>query len=113
MTEAKHGGRPVDAVLDDVESAYHEAGHAVAMWKLGFGIAKVTIEPEGGLRGYAETARDLVPTLDAPKYAQRYIIEQHALYLLAGDVATRLLRPDIGLSQAGFDHRKLHGLMYS
>jgi hypothetical protein len=110
MTEAKHGG-PVDALLDDVESAYHEAGHAVAMWKLGFGISKVTIEPEGGLRGYADTARDLVPTPDAPIYARREIIEQHALYLHAGDVATRLLRPDVGLAQAGYDHRRLHGLM--
>src|SRR5438046_2179916 len=112
MIEVERSG-PDDGVLNDVESAYHEAGHAVAMWKTGFGVAKVTIEPEGGLRAHTRSARELVPTPDAPTYVRRDIIERHALYLLAGDVATRLLRPDIGLAQAGRDHRELHDRMYS
>jgi hypothetical protein len=37
--------------------AYHEAGHAVAMWTLGLGVKVVSIDPKGKLRGYAEPAR--------------------------------------------------------
>jgi hypothetical protein len=32
-------------------TAYHEAGHAVADWKLGFKIRQVTIVPKGGAAG--------------------------------------------------------------
>ena len=35
-------------------TAYHEAGHAVAFWKLGFKLRKVTIVPDRDYAGYAE-----------------------------------------------------------
>lgn len=100
-------------VLNDEESAFHEAGHAVAMWKLGFGVQLVSIEPKGKLRAFTRPARDMVPTDDAPDSARRTIIERRAMFMLAGDVTTRIFRPDIGLGQSGNDHRDLHQLMYS
>ncbi len=33
------------AAKDDERLAYDKAAHAVAMWKLGYGIERVTIDP--------------------------------------------------------------------
>lgn len=98
---------------DDELRAYHEAGHAVAMWKLGFGIRIVSIEPEGDLGGYAEPALEYDEPDDADVDARRFMVEQTVLYLHAGDVAARLLRPDAGLGQAQTDHKRVHERMYT
>src|SRR4051794_26835253 len=112
MTEVVRRAPPLD-VLDDEGTAYHEAGHSVAMWRLGFGIAEVSIEPTGTLRGYSHPARELVTRPDDSEATKRAHIEREATYLLAGDVATRLLRPDIGNGQSQSDHSRLHALMYA
>ena len=98
---------------DDELFAYHEAGHAVAMWVLGLGIKIVTIQPKGGLRGYAKPALHYEERHDSNIHYRRFIVEQHALYLHAGDVATRLLHPDVPLGQAAIDHKSVHEWMYN
>jgi hypothetical protein len=98
---------------DDELFAYHEAGHAVAMWVLGLGVKTVSIEPKGDLSGYAEPALEYGEPPHSDLYARRFIVEQNALYLHAGDVAARLFRPSVGLGQASTDHRSVHQWMYS
>ncbi|MEO8379996.1 MAG: hypothetical protein ABI779_10075 [Acidobacteriota bacterium] len=93
--------------------AYHEAGHAVAMWVLGLGVKTVSIEPKGELSGYAEPALEYGDPPHDDLYARRFIVEQNVLYLHAGDVAARLFRPSVGLGQASTDHRSVHQWMYS
>jgi hypothetical protein len=92
--------------------AYHEAGHAVAMWVLGLGVKTVSIEPKGELSGYAEPALQYDDPPHNDLYARRFIVEQAVLYLHAGDVAARLLRPSVGLGQASRDHQIIHSCMY-
>jgi hypothetical protein len=96
---------------DDELIAYHEAGHAVAMWTLGLGIELVTIEPARGLSGYAIAASEYDEAADGDVYARRFMVEQSGIQLHAGDVASRLLRPDVGPGQAAMDHRRVHAYM--
>jgi hypothetical protein len=42
MTDTFPEDRSVDE-MDDELLAFHEAGHAVAMWRLGFGISVVSV----------------------------------------------------------------------
>jgi hypothetical protein len=100
-------------VLDDEASAYHEAAHAVAMWRFGFGIAEVSIVRRDHLRAYADPARMVVIESGDSPATKRRRIELRAMYLLAGDVAARLLRPNIGNLQSGTDHKQLHDLMFA
>src|SRR6185436_14343656 len=99
-------------MTDDELFAYHEAGHAVAMWRLGLGVGKVSIEPEGDLRAYAESALEYEPAPEHDLDARRFIVEQNVLYLHAGDVAARLFRPSVGPGQASRDHQSIHRWMY-
>jgi len=98
---------------DDELFAYHEAGHAVAMWTLGLGVKRVSIEPKGDLLGHAEPALQYDDPPHHDLYARRFIVEQNVLYLHAGDVAARLLRPSVGLGQASTDHQSIHRWMYT
>jgi hypothetical protein len=91
--------------------AYHEAGHAVAMWLLGLGVKSVSIEPKGSVLGYAEPACEYEQPPQNDHYAQRFIVEQYVLFLHAGDVAARFLRPSVGLGQASTDHQNIHRRM--
>src|SRR3954471_8641181 len=100
-------------VLDDEAVAYHEAAHAVAMWRSGFGVVEVSIEGREGLRGYAEPARKVAIRRENPPWANSALVELASTYLLAGDVATRLLRPDVGSAQSQTDHQQLHDLMFA
>ncbi len=105
--------RTAEQEPDDELFAYHEAGHAVAMWELGLGVKTVSIEREGDLRGYAEPALEYENPPDLDMHARRFIVEQNVLYLHAGDVAARLFRPSVGLRQASADHQNIHRWMYS
>jgi hypothetical protein len=101
---------PAPAAQPDLELiAYHEAGHAVAMWVLGLGVKIVSIVPARGMSGYAEPEYEYVAPADADLHTRRFIAEQSVIQLHAGDVAARLVRPDVGLGQAGIDHRRIHG----
>jgi hypothetical protein len=60
--------------------------------------------------GCTRAARDLIPREDAPECVRRSIIERKALWKLAGDVTTRLFRPDAATGSVS-DHRGLHHLM--
>lgn len=100
-------------VLDDEGSAYHEAAHAVAMWRHGFGIAELSIEGTDELRAYTEPARIVVIRPEDSPATKRHRVELQAMYLLAGDVAARLLRPDVGSRQSQSDHAQLHELMFA
>jgi hypothetical protein len=96
---------------DDELIAYHEAGHAVAMWTLGLGIDVVTIEPARELSDYATPVYEYDEPAAGDLYARRFIVEQSVTQLHAGDVASRLLRPQVGLGQAAIDHRRIHAYM--
>ena len=96
---------------EEVVTAFHESGHAVAMWKLGFGVGRVSAEPTISLQGYAEPAFEYVEPANANEHTRRFVVEQTALYLHAGDVAARLLCPDIGRGQAEEDHYLIHRRM--
>ncbi len=97
--------------LDNEARAHHEAAHAVAMWRFGFGIAEVSIDGRGDAAGYAKPRRiDPFPDED-PTETKRAWVERLAMYLLAGDVAVRLMRPDVGNLQSLRDHENLHMLM--
>ena len=46
----------VDPALDRVRVAYHEAGHALAAWKLGIPFLEVAVPPRAG---HGEVAKGL------------------------------------------------------
>jgi hypothetical protein len=93
---------------DEERRAYHEAAHAVAMWKLGYGILHTTIDADKETSAHTKRARcyDLDSEHD-PRRA-RYIVEQNALVLHAGSVAEQLLRPGSNWTDAGLDHERIH-----
>jgi len=93
------------------DHAYHEAAHAVAMHRLGFGVAHLTIDPIDGLTG-----RCLAN--DAPHYGDdhttpeaRASIERWAIVLHAGNAAERHLHPEEPEATATIDHRILHDML--
>lgn len=97
---------------DEERIAYHEAAHGVAMWKLGFGIETITIEPSEGLAGHAKPARwfEIDPSFKDGQ--RRYAVEQNCMVLHAGSVAEYLLHLSDGRSTAGRDHNRIHHEMY-
>jgi hypothetical protein len=97
--------------IDDVIRAHHEAGHCVVLWRLGYGVKQVTIEPTDGLLAFTE-ARETASTSHPHPHVRRFFVEQAALYLHAGNVAARLLRPEVSLAHAKSDHDTIHDLMF-
>lgn len=67
-----------------VETAYHEAGHAVALYRLGFDVESASIAPDGGsqgrvARGFPEVLLDRLDILeysgeDGREFARRQIV---------------------------------------
>jgi len=104
---------PGEIVRDEERLSYHEAAHAVAMWKLGLGIQRVMMEPEGGRLVHAEPARVYDVAAATDRRTKRYIIEQNAIVRLAGNVAEQLLRPGSAETDAASDHHVLHDEMYT
>ena len=96
----------------DEALAFHEAAHAVAMWKLNYGIDSVSIEPDKLTAGHTKPARiyDLESARDAR--IRRSMVEQNAIVLHAGSVAEQLLRPGTKETGAAIDHDQIHDQMY-
>jgi len=90
--------------------AYHEAAHAVAMFRLGFGVRHLTIEPRDGLTGLCLPQR--APEFgDHESTAGRAAIERYAMALHAGNAAERHLRPDHADTLARVDHKNVHFML--
>jgi hypothetical protein len=106
MTAAEKPHRP--AAKEDERLAYHEAAHAVTMWKLDYGIDRVTIDPDENTLGHAQPAPgcDLESVRDAR--SRRYIVEQNAIVFHAGGVAEQLLQPGSRETGAAIDHDQIH-----
>jgi hypothetical protein len=96
---------------DDEMIAHHEAGHAVAMWLLGLGVEHASIEPAFGVQGHASPRFESVEETDADDWTRRFIVEEEAMFLHAGDVAARLVRPEVDVRQAAIDHEVIHAAM--
>jgi Bacterial RNA polymerase, alpha chain C terminal domain len=96
---------------DDELTAYHEAGHAVTMWKLGLGLARVTIESTHGLRGSTKSVREYAFTAEDNVCIRRFAVEQNGVVLHAGGVAEHLLHPSTTCAQSEIDHQRVHTLM--
>jgi hypothetical protein len=104
--------KEIDLSKDEERLAFHEAAHAVAMWKLDFGIGSITIDPDEHTLGHTKPARiyDLESERDPQR--RRYIVEQNAIMLHAGSVAEQLLRPGSKETGAASDHDQIHQDMY-
>ena len=79
-------------VSDDLKAtAYHEAGHAVAGWRLGCPILRVTVTPSGDYLGSVagdNPIRHMFPDVDgAPEVDQA--MREAVIILLAGSVAQK------------------------
>jgi len=103
--------KTIDPSRDEV-LAFHEAAHAVAMWKLDFGIGSITIDPNEHTSGHTRPARayDLESERDLRR--RRYMVEQNAIMFHAGSVAEQLLRPGTKQTGAAIDHDQIHDDMY-
>jgi hypothetical protein len=103
--------KAIDSSRDEV-LAFHEAAHAVAMWKLDFGIESISIDADEltVVRTRPARAYDL-ESAHGPK-DRRYIVEQNAIMLHAGSVAEQLLRPGTKETGAAIDHDQIHDEMH-
>ena len=102
--------RPIDPSRDEL-LAFHEAAHAVALWKLGLGIRSITIDPNAGIAGHTIPARAYDLEAERAPRVRRYIVEQNAMMLHAGNVAEQLLRPGTKESHSASDHDRIHSEM--
>lgn len=101
---------------DTVQTAYHEAAHAVVAWDLGLTVLEATIVPDPA-EDYA--GRILFPLEDRVRYAdwvdEHAYLEAFAIMYLAGPAAGDAFpgepEPDIdvdlGLPEADSDHGRL------
>jgi ATP-dependent Zn protease len=79
----------------DASTAYHEAGHAVAAWHLGFKVLDASIIRDDESLGHVAIEPEEPSTCDAIARGDRwdtsrFIAEKRAMILQAGDVAQRL-----------------------
>ncbi len=91
-------------------TAFHEAGHAVAVFQMNIPIRKVTIVPEGDALGYVlrsgvsfpkkvrqtleSSSRGTIRYCFPHEFARaQYLAERHAMYCLAGIEAQRQFDP--------------------
>jgi hypothetical protein len=87
--------------------AHHEAAHAVAMYRLGFGVRFLTLNRVDDFTGLCRPRR-------APQFGDhltaegRLEIEQYLLALHAGNAAERHLVPDRPDRRALYDHTNVH-----
>ena len=79
----------------DASTAYHEAGHAVAAWHLGFKVLDASIIRDDESLGHVAIEPEEPSTCDAIARGDRwdtsrFIAEKRAMILQAGDLAQRL-----------------------
>jgi len=103
--------KTIDPSRDEV-LAFHEAAHAVAMWKLDFGIGSITIDPDERSSGHTRPARAYDLESERDRRRRRYMVEQNAIMFHAGSVAEQLLRPGTKPTGAAIDHDQIHDDMY-
>ena len=91
--------------------AYHEAGHAVAMYRLGFGVRSITLEGiDSNAQGSCSPRR--VPEIgDHETAAGRMAIEQYLVALHAGNAAERHLEPERVVRNSLIDHTHVHRML--
>lgn len=100
--------QPVHALL---RLAHHEAGHAVAMYRLGFGVRSITLEGTDP-NATGECCPRRVPHLgDHETAAGRAEIEQYLVALHAGNAAERHLDPDRVVRNSLIDHAHVHRML--
>ncbi len=104
--------KAVDPSKDEEPLAYHEAAHAVAMWKLHYGIESISIDPDERTLGHTRPARAYDLESARHRRGRRYIVEQNAIVLHAGSVAEQLLRPGRKPTAAAIDHDRIHEEMF-
>lgn len=97
--------------LDEERRSYHVAAHAVASWKLGYGIGRLSIDLDSMMLPHGARARhfELLSVSDA---RGRSMVEQNAMVLLASSVAEELFEPGATTTCCTADHQQLHAEMY-
>jgi hypothetical protein len=104
--------KAIEPAKSDEPLAFHEAAHAVAMWKLDFGIGSISIDPDERTSGHTQPARVYDLESERDRRRRRYMVEQNAIVLHAGSVAEQLLRPGTKETAAATDHDRIHEEMY-
>lgn len=104
--------KAIEHAKSDEPLAFHEAAHAVAMWKLDFGIGSISIDPDERTSGHTQPARVYDLESERDRRRRRYMVEQNAIVLHAGSVAEQLLRPGTKETAAAIDHDRIHEEMY-
>ena len=96
--------------------AYHEAGHAIAQWRLGFKIKKVTIIPKGEVAGSVSYKRSLrISRLEWETPTGKLLGRYHDLIVttLAGEEAQRRFSPrSVRRDRSAGDYRSVNELLF-
>ena len=96
--------------------AFHEAGHTVAQWNLGFKIKEVTIVPKGEVAGSVSHKRSLRFSQLAsgtPTGRQRGYYYDLIVTTLAGEEAQRRFSPrSVRRDRSAGDYRFIDALLY-
>ena len=103
---------PLDQPIASAEElhAHHEAAHAVAMYRLGFGVRFLTLDRYDDFNGVCRPRR--APQIgDHMTAAGRAEIEQYLVTLHAGNAAERHLAPDQPDRRALHDHTCVHQML--
>jgi hypothetical protein len=106
ITTQREQLEPSDAAF----AAYHEAGHCVLMYRLGFGVKHTSILPGIGKGGTTEAARRW-EEFTVGEVGGREHLERMVMVLHAGCVAERLFRPTQRTTISGNEHRGIHGML--
>ncbi len=82
----------------DAATAYHEAGHAVVSWCLGFSVDRATIVPDNDSSGHVMIEPEKPSTCtDAVRgglwHPSRLLLEKRVMLVQAGEVAQRRYNP--------------------
>src|SRR4051794_2429749 len=82
--------KAIEPAMNDELLAFHEAAHAVTMWKLDYGIGSISIDPDEDTLGHTRPARIYNLEAERDPRGRRYIVEQNTIVLHAGSVAEQL-----------------------
>jgi hypothetical protein len=95
---------------EDTLRAIHEAGHAVAMYRLGYGLGAVSIKRTKTLGGFTRPEREIENiALDAPD--GRTTLERYIMVLHAGSVAEQIHVPYVATTFSRLDHDGVHTML--